>query len=293
MKPKRKLRMTMQTRHGLEALMFLLPWLMGLSLFFIYPVFISLRLSFSEIVQLKGYVMEWVGLENFRHILFWDINFVPMFVTVITDTLINTPITLAFSLVIAILINRPMKGRAFFRTAFFIPVLLGSGYVMKQLLGMGADGRSVTAGIAIPEMIDMLLPANITEVIQQLLDRITIVLWKSGVQIVLFLAGLQGIPSSLYEAARCDGATEWEMFWKVTLPLISPVLLMNLVYTIVIFFTDATNPIVDYILQQTFQNVEFANGAAMSWVYFLFTFIFCVAALAGLRRRVFIMGDRR
>jgi ABC-type sugar transport system permease subunit len=286
------LRMTMQRRRTLEALMFLSPWLLGVALFFASPVFISFRLSFSEITQLKGFVMEWVGWENYQHIFFWDINFTPMFLQVVGDTLLNTPIALVFSLVIAILINRPIRGRAFFRTAFFLPVLLGSGYVMKQLLGLGVEGMAVTTGIQLPTLISDLLGPGISEVVQPILDRITVVLWKSGVQIVLFLAGLQGIPTSLYEAARCDGATEWEMFWKVTLPMISPVILMNLVYTIVAFFTDANNPIVDYILQQSFRNTQFARGAAMSWVYFAFTFIICIIALAFMRKRVYNMGER-
>lgn len=140
-----------------------------------------------------------------------------------------------------------MKGRGFFRTAFFIPVLLGSGYVMKQLLGLGVDGMTVTAGITVPRLIADLLGASMTELLQGFLDRITVVLWKSGVQIVLFLAGLQGIPGSLYEAAHVDGATEWEMFWKITLPMISPVILMNVVYTIVSFFTDGTNITVKWL----------------------------------------------
>ena len=214
------------------------------------------------------------------------------FLEVVYDTLLNTPLCIVFSLVIAILINRKMKGRGFFRTAFFIPVLLGSGYVMKQLLGLGVDGMTVTAGITVPRLIADLLGASMTELLQGFLDRITVVLWKSGVQIVLFLAGLQGIPGSLYEAAHVDGATEWEMFWKITLPMISPVILMNVVYTIVSFFTDGTNPIVDYIYKQSFQNMQFAHGAAMGWVYFLFAFGICILCIGLMRKRVYNQGGK-
>lgn len=284
--------MNMHRRRMLEALMFLAPWLAGVCLFFAYPIFVSVRLSFSEITKFKGFIMDWVGLENYNYIFFYDINFVPTFLKVVYDTLLNTPISLVFSLVIAILINRKMKGRAFFRTAFFIPVLLGSGYVMKQLLGLGVDGMSVTAGITVPSLISDLLGTTITDVVQSFLDRITVVLWKSGVQIVLFLAGLQGIPSSLYEAAHVDGATEWEMFWKITLPMISPVILMNVVYTIVSFFTDGTNPIVDYIYEQSFTNMQFAHGAAMGWIYFAFTFLICILCIGLMKKRVFNQGGK-
>ncbi len=285
--------MSMTRRRSLESLIFLSPWIVGLCLFFISPIFSSIRLSFSDIVQMKGFVMEWRGLQNYQHIFFYDINFVPMFVQTVTDTLLNMPICIVFSLVIAILLNRRMVGRGFFRAAFFIPVLLGSGYVMKQMLGMGADGATITTGIMVPQLIADLLGHSMTDFLQSVLDRITVVLWKSGVQIVLFLAGLQSISSSLYEAARVDGATEWEMFWKITLPMISPVILMNVVYTIVAFFTDSTNPIVDYIYKQSFSNPQqFAHGAAMGWVYFAFAFALCGVCIGVLSRYVFVSGGK-
>ena len=283
---------TMERRRSLEALIFLTPWLVGLCLFFLGPIFTSIRLSFSEIVKMNGFQMGFVGLENYQHIFFYDLNFVPMFLQTVTDTLLNTPICIVFSLVIAILINRPMKGRGFFRAAFFIPVLLGAGYVMKQMLGMGADGTTITTGIVVPELISELLGHQLTEFLQGVLDRITVVLWKSGVQIVLFLAGLQGISTSLYEAARVDGATEWEMFWKITLPMISPVILMNLVYTIVAFFTDATNPIIDYIYEMSFTNQQYGYGAAMSWVYFAFALLMCGVSMGVVGRYVFVSGGK-
>ncbi|MBQ2929719.1 MAG: sugar ABC transporter permease [Clostridia bacterium] len=285
--------LSMAQKRSFEALIFLTPWLIGLCLFFLRPIWVSLRLSFSEITRMKGFIMEWVGLENYQYIFFYDINYVPMFLKTIADTLLNTPICLVFSLVIAILLNREMKGRGFFRAAFFIPVLLGAGYVMKQMLGMGADGTTITTGIMVPQLIADLLGHQLTEFLQGVLDRITVVLWKSGVQIVLFLAGLQGISSSLYEAARVDGATEWEMFWKITLPMITPVILMNAVYTIVSFFTDATNPIVDYIYQQSFGNPQqFAHGAAMGWMYFAFAFLLCIITIGVMRRFVFVSGGK-
>lgn len=285
-------RLSFRTRRTLEALMFISPWLIGACLFFIYPIFISIKLSFSEIIRLKGFVMEWVGFENYQYIFLWDINFIPMFLKVVKNTILNTPITLVFSLLIAILINRPIIGRGFFRSAFFIPVLLGSGYIMKQLLGLGASSGGVISGIQVPEVMLNVLGSTLSPLVQSSLDRITVILWKSGVQIILFLAGLQGIPGSLYEAAKCDGATEWEMFWKITLPTISPVILLNFIYTMVAFFTDSNNEIVGYILEQSFANTQFARGAAMGWVYFSFTFVLCLGAMFAMRKKVYHMGER-
>ena len=285
-------RLGIDRKRSMEAYIFLIPWLIGVCLFFAYPIFVSIRLAFSDIVEFKGLKTAWVGLENFRYIFFYDINFVPTFLKVVTDTLLNTPLCMVFSLIIAIFINRRMVGRGFFRTAFFIPVLLGTGYIMKQLLGMGVDGMTVTTGILVPKLIADLLGPSITEVVQGFLDRITVVLWKSGVQIVLFLAGLQGISGSLYEAAKVDGATEWEMFWKITLPMITPIILMNVVYTIVAFFTDGTNPMADYIYKMNFTNQMYENAAAMSWVYFVFALLLCGAAILLMKRHVYDSGSK-
>ncbi len=289
---RRRGRLGIEQRRSLEAYIFLIPWLIGVCVFFAYPIFVSIRLAFSDIVEFKGLKTSWVGLENFRYIFFYDINFVPKFLQVVADTLINTPLCMVFSLVIAILINRKMKARGFFRTVFFIPVLLGTGYIMKQLLGMGVDGTTVTTGIAVPKLIADMLGVSMTELVQSFLDRITVVLWKSGVQIVLFLAGLQGIPGSLYEAARVDGATEWEMFWKITLPMIAPVIMMNVVYTIVAFFTDTTNPLVDYIYKMNFTNQQFEYAAAMSWLYFAFALLMCLACIVLMRRHMYDSGAK-
>ena len=289
-----KKRLSMQQRQNIEAFIFISPWLLGSIFFFFKPMLQSVKLSFSKVVRLNGFVMEWAGLANYEKAFLWDINFIPMFLNVVRDTLVNTPITLVFSLFIAMLINRPMKFRGFFRTVFFLPVLLGSGFVMKQLLGLGvgSEAMSVANGIIMPESIAMYLGPTFTNIVTIFLDRITIILWKSGVQIILFLAGLQGISISLYEAARCDGATEWEMFWKITLPMISPVILLNFIYSLIDSFTDANNPIVDYILSASFAKNQFEYGAAMGWIYFIFIFIVCMSVFAIMKKRVFNIGEK-
>ena len=157
-----------------------------------------------------------------------------------------------------------------------------------------AVGRGLKSenDLAMVKELAELLGASITEVVQGFLDRITLVLWKSGVQIVLFLAGLQGISGSLYEAARVDGATEWEMFWKITLPMISPVIMMNVIYTIVAFFTDGTNPMVDYIYKMNFTNQLYESAAAMSWVYFVFALLLCGVSILLMQRHVYDSGSK-
>jgi ABC-type sugar transport system permease subunit len=284
----------MEQKRGLEGLMFLSPWLIGAAIFFANPIIQSIRLSFSKITKFKGFVMEWYGFGNYAKAFVWDVNFIPMFLNVIRDTIINTPITLVFSLIIAILINRSMKGRGFFRTVFFLPVLLGTGYVMKQVLGMGIgeDAMAVAKGILMPEEFMRYLGPTFSGFVDGFLNRITLILWKSGVQIVIFLAGLQGISGSLYEAAHCDGCSAWEAFWKITLPLMTPVVLLNFIYTVIDSFTDSNNPIVDYILNYGFKNNQFEYGAAMSWIFFLLIFLICGVVFAFMKNRVYNAGTK-
>lgn len=137
------------------------------------------------------------------------------------------------------------------------------------------------------------LGGTFATVVQDILGRITTVLWKSGVQIILFLAGLQGIPTSLYEASRCDGATEWENFWKITLPIVSPIILLNFIYTMVDSFTDSNNEIVSQLIGLFRKGgVRFSEGAAVGWIYFTFTFIICAIALVIMKRLTFNIGER-
>lgn len=293
MNNKNKKGMSMRQRRTLEGLMFISPWIIGAILFFVYPIFVSLQLSFSKLINVAGLKMEWAGLENYRWLLYSSKDYIPNFLVTVKNTLINTPITLVFSLFIAMLVNRDIKGRGFFRTVFFIPVLLGTGYVMQQLLGTGV-GDVVTNSVdsVVTGALMKAIGPTFAGYVQTFLSTITVVLWKSGVQIILFLAGLQGIPGSLYEASRCDGATEWENFWKITLPIVSPIILLNFIYTMIDSFTDSSNAIISSINHQILKEQAMDKGAAMGWMYFAFTFVVCVIALAIMRKLTYNIGER-
>lgn len=290
---KNKKVMKMRTRTTLEGLMFISPWVVGVLLFFLYPIFVSLRLSFSHLDNVAGLKMTFNGLENYRYLIESDTNYITNFATSVKSTLINTPITLVFSLIIAMLINRDIKGRGFFRTVFFIPVLLGTGYIMQQLLGTGV-GDVVTNSVdgIVTGVLMKAIGATFAGYVQIFLSTITVVLWKSGVQIILFLAGLQGIGASLYEAARCDGATEWENFWKITLPIISPIILLNFVYSMIDQFTDSSNAIISNINHAILKAQILDRGAAMAWMYFAFTMVVCGLVLLVMRKLTFNIGER-
>lgn len=277
---------TMRRKQALEGYLFILPWIIGVSAFFLYPLFKSIRLSFSKITKFAGWKMEWVGFDNYIRAFVWDINFLPMFFETVQKTLIYLPLINIFALFLAILLNKKVKARGLFRMVYFMPVILGSGYVMNQLVGEGVvqGAIDVERGVAIPREILMYMGPAVVHTVQNFMNNLALILWKSGVQIVLYISGLQGISSSLYEAARCDGASEWEMFWKITLPMISPVILLSLIYTLIDLFADVSNPIVDYVRTTAFTNRQYEYGAAIGWIYFAFIFLIVVV--------VFMVGRR-
>ncbi|MBS1327879.1 MAG: sugar ABC transporter permease [Oscillospiraceae bacterium] len=278
-KPKRR-GVSFQRRGVLTCLLFVSPWLVGAAVFFLYPLFYSLRLSFGVIENPATQKVVFAGFENFRVAFMEDARFFPMLLSIAKDTLINTPLIVVFALFIATLLSKDIRGKGLFRSVFFLPVILGTGFVMQQLLGvqMNADAVEVARGILLPEKVVRFLNPGVTQVILEFLSRVTLVLWKSGVQIIIFLAGLQAIPRSFYEAARVDAATEWECFWFISLPMMAPTLLLGAVYTIVAGFLDTSNEMLGYIHELGFQWSQFEYASAVSWLYFLFV-ILVLAAL--------------
>lgn len=278
-KPRRR-GVSFQRRGVLTCLLFVSPWLVGAAVFFLYPLFYSLRLSFGVIENPATQKVVFAGFENFRVAFMEDARFFPMLLSIAKDTLINTPLIVVFALFIATLLSKDIRGKGLFRSVFFLPVILGTGFVMQQLLGvqMNADAVEVARGILLPEKVVRFLKPGVTQVILEFLSRVTLVLWKSGVQIIIFLAGLQAIPRSFYEAARVDAATEWECFWFISLPMMAPTLLLGAVYTIVAGFLDTSNEMLGYIHELGFQWSQFEYASAVSWLYFLFV-ILVLAAL--------------
>ena len=273
-KPRRR-GVSFQRRGVLTCLLFVSPWLVGAAVFFLYPLFYSLRLSFGVIENPATQKVVFAGFENFRVAFMEDARFFPMLLSIAKDTLI-----MVFALFIATLLSKDIRGKGLFRSVFFLPVILGTGFVMQQLLGvqMNADAVEVARGILLPEKVVRFLNPGVTQVILEFLSRVTLVLWKSGVQIIIFLAGLQAIPRSFYEAARVDAATEWECFWFISLPMMAPTLLLGAVYTIVAGFLDTSNEMLGYIHELGFQWSQFEYASAVSWLYFLFV-ILVLAAL--------------
>ena len=286
----KKFRVTNRMRENLEGLGLMLPWLIGTVLFFSLPMVQSVYLSFGKLSKLSEMQARFVGLEHYKRAIFFDLDIVPTILTIATYMAMNLPMILVFSLFAAMMLNAEIRMRGVWRAIFIIPVILGTGYVMSQLLGQtvisNTEGASadlpanqvITRGMAISEDILVYLGPTFTKYLTVFLNMLTSTLWKSGVQIVLFLGGLQSISRSLYESAHCDGATGWESFWFITFPMLVPVILLNVIYTIVDWFMDASNGMVQYIMSLTFKKTQMEYASAVSCIY-LIVVLFIVGAI--------------
>lgn len=259
-----------EKRKSRTGYIFLAPWMFATVLLLIYPIIFSLSLSFSEIKNYVTYSLDFIGTENYREAFTVDDSFLPMLLSSITDMLLNTPMIMVFSLLVAVMLDRDIKAKGVFRLIFFLPVLLGTGYIMKQLLAQNVqnDSMELARGLLLPQSVQTYIGPKVTGYVTEFFNRITLVMWKSGVPIVLTLSGLQVISPSLYEASRIDGASEWEIFWKITLPMITPILLLDAVYIIISYAMDDSS-LLNYIVDQAFGKTKFEYAAAMGWIYFV------------------------
>jgi ABC-type sugar transport system permease subunit len=254
--------------------LFTLPGVVGLLLFFMYPFISSFQMSFSKVDSFTQNIKTFVGLNNYKDAFFSDIYFSPKLLEVIGNTLINLPLIIIFSLFVAYLLNKKIVGLGIFRTLFFLPVMLGSGFIMQQLMQQDIQSKSmlIVINFLLPDDVSKAIGATGVTVILDFLARLSTIFWKSGVQIIIFLSGLQGINKSLYEAASVDSASGWEKFWLITLPLIVPTMFLNVIYTIIDFCADANNSVVSYIMGIGFGKYsnQFELAAAMGFIFFLF-----------------------
>lgn len=278
---KRKLR---ETANGY---LFVWPYLLGFLAFFAYPLVFSIYISFGEFsIARGGYTVEMLGFKHYIDAFLYDISFTEALTGAIAETALKTPIIVAFSLIIAIMLNKNIPGRGIFRTICFLPFLLGTGEVMRQLLGMdvGSATLSVARGIMMPVYIQEAIGPTLVKLATTFFDNITLILWRSGVPIMLFISGLQSIPVALYEAAAMDGASEWELFWKVTLPMMQNVLLLTMIFTLIESFCDPSNPLVDMFYNRAFVQLDYSFSAAISWIYFIVVLIALLLVFAIMRR---------
>ena len=282
MRKQRKL-VSMQTRRARTGYMFILPFIIGFILFMAKPMIQSLVMSFNDvkIVPGHGFTMSWLGFDNYKQAVSVDPYYNEYLVNEISRMGINTIATLVLSFVIAVILNQDFKGRTLARAIFFLPVILSSGIlpgIEKQnefydMMAGVAESVEGAAGVNISASLQRLLSVSgvgsgVFDVIFQMINAIYDIVMASGIQIIVFLTGLQAISPSLYEAADVEGCSAWEAFWKITFPMVSPLLLVNCIYTIVDFFMKNDNRVMERIYEVMYKDFKFGIASAMSWIYF-------------------------
>lgn len=225
-----------------------------------------------------GYELEYIGFENFRYALFTDAEFVRVFVETVVKMVIEVPSIIFFSFFSALLLNQEFKGRLLARTIFFLPVVLTSGviltlesgdYMSNLLEQTNVSAANALSGPVLTSFLMRLkLPREMLQYVVSVVEHIPEVVRASGIQILIFLAGLQSIPSALYEASRVEGASAWQTFWMVTMPMMSPIVLANVIYSIIDSFLSPANELVIYIRDTAFAGAGFGIGTAMGVMYF-------------------------
>ena len=293
----------LKRRENLSGYLFLLPWFFGFFVFFAYPLYYSLRLAFGRVLDTRTFDIEFAGLDNFRDVLTQDTAFVGNLISTITRALPDAVLVTVFALFIAVLLNRKIRFRGLFRVAFLLPVVIGTGAVMTALQGNHAFAGVTTGGIgaaaadeAVASFRDIefsrqleAILGPLAPIMETILSRLTQVMWLSGIQIIIFVGALQTIPVSLFEAALCDGATEWEKFWKITLPLSMPTVGLSLIYTMIDYFGNANNEVVVAITRLFDGNFQFAYASAIAWMYFLIMGTIIGLVMLFLSKRTFTM----
>ncbi len=265
----------LKSRYGL---MFILPWIIGLIVFFLIPIFQSIFYSFCKVVVTSdGVQTTWIGLENYNDILNKDPNYEKLLKESILSFAYSLPIILVLSLILAMMLNQKFRGRVFFRALYFLPVIIATGKVMsyifittdEDLASMGVSGGMASGMISVEDLTGALnMGTEVAEFISQAINNIFNLIWSCGIQIVLFLAGLQSIPASLYEASKVEGATKWEEFWFITFPMLSRITLLVGIFTMVELFVNERAPLVEQVYGKI-RGGQYDISSAMIWFYFL------------------------
>lgn len=264
--------------RSIYGLRFISPWIIGLVLFFIVPIAQSIYYSFCELsMGENGIISKFIGIANYNEIINIDAKYLNILNDSIVEILYSLPVIFIISLILAMLLNQQFPGRTFFRALYFLPVVIASGVVITilfevntgEVTDVGIDESISSNMIDFTEIIKRLgLPTQISEYLTSTLSNMFELVWNSGIQIILFISGMQSIPDMLYEVAKVEGCTKWEEFWFITLPMLSKVSLLVIVFTIVELLISQQNGMMTYI-NQKLSSFQYGVGSAMAWFYFI------------------------
>lgn len=279
-----------QRRQDKYGYLFMLPWILGFLVFTMIPFVMTIYLSFTEVKQdIRGFNITFTGIYNYRQVFLVNTDFTPALVSFLGMILPYTMVVVIMSFILAMLLNTVVKGKAVYRTIYFLPVVVLSGPVMYQLMNLTPQAEGQVNELYdsfLIRMIQSYSPRGAGAMVS-LFDNLSVILWFTGIPIVLFINGLQKINPSLYEAARIDSATGWQILWKITMPIIRPTALIVTVFTIVqLGGMDTVNPVLVMIKERTANTSGgFGYAATISWVYSLVVLLIIGAAFVLFRER--------
>lgn len=310
-KPK-KVKAALDSKKARAGWMFVLPFAIGMLIIYLPIIFDSIKFSFHQmnIVPGGGYSLTFVGWENYSDALFSDADFVKVLVSSIKQLVLDVPAIVIFALFMAIVLNQKMVGRAVFRAIFFIPVIISTGIIdsldqnnaMYSYMSSGSidtGSQSTSTADQIINAVDvtkllgnMVVGTELVAYVVNVVNGIFNIVNRSGVQMLVFLAGLQSINPSIYESCTMEGATAWETFWKITFPMISPMILVNAIYTVIDSFTSQSNQVMSYI-DDVYLNASGGRvlSSAMSWIYFVLVIL--LLGLVALILSTYVFYQRR
>ena len=313
-KKKRRKVHSLEKKTARGGYLFTLPFIIGFIVIYLPVVFESFLYSVTTIERInagESYQLVWAGLANYREALFSDPNYSQILTAGLRQLVLDVPAILIFSLFIAVLLNQKMVGRAAFRAIFFVPVILSTGLIaqidtsntslmtyMSDTEGIGTNAAQTTSVAEIVSAMDieslfsnMKIGGGMAKYVSSILNNIYNIVNRSGVQMLIFLAGLQSISPAIYESCNVEGASAWETFWKITFPMISPMILVNFIYTIIDAFTSSTNSVMSYINQVYGEAGKDTLSVAMAWIYFAIVIVAVI--LAALLMSAFVFYQRR
>ena len=298
--PKKRKIASLDRRKARAGWIFILPFLIGFAIIYLPMIYESIMLSFHSMsnntTAAGGYTLEFIGFQNYASALLENPQFTKILLTGLTSMAFDIPAILIFSLFMAVMLNQKAAGRGAFRAIFFIPVILSTGImeaveaqdIMGEYQG-GTDGIDTGSGqSAAADLVstmdleklfsNMQVGTGIVEYVTSAINNIYGIVNRSGVQMLIFLAALQSISPAIYESCKIDGATSWETFWKITFPMLSPMILVNGVYTIIDSFTTDSNTVMKFI-GEIYNGESKVLSSAMAWIYFMIV-ILIVAVIA-------------
>ena len=275
---------------------FVSPYIIGLIVFIVIPLAESIRISFSELtVGTDRYNLDFVGLKNYSYIFTVDVNYRKNLLSSFQSMIVSVPVVILFSFFVASVLTTKFKGRGFVRTIAFLPVIITAGAIDKLLAeDYMADTVSASVASGGGEMASSVMslfgnigiPDSILSIISTSVNGIYNIVVMSAVPIVIFIAALNSISESIFEAAYVEGATKWEIFWKIKFPISTPQILTCVVYCLIDNLNNSSNVVISKIKTTIYQQWKYGQGAAMSFAYMIMIFVILFAVYKIISKRV-------